>query len=344
MAIKERRKMNRYHKPLLLTLSIIVSIFLLVISCAPSPPQVKPPPPPPPPEKPTPPEPEKPPPTPTFPITVTDDLGRKITIDKLPQRIVSLAPSNTEILFALGLENRIVGVTSYCNYPDAARKKPKIGGFYPPDIERVIAQKPDLVLAAKIHDKTVLPRLEKLGLTVLVLAPKTLDEILNNITLIGKISGKSQEANLLVTNLSQRIKAITTKTEKLPPEQYPRVLYVVWHDPIWTMGGDNFQDDVIRKAGGKNIFATDFPEWRIVSLEEVLTRNPQIIIVSGMGATRELIFSSIKNEPRLATTEAITKGRIYEIEGDLIERPGPRIVDALEQLAKLFHPEIFGTN
>ncbi len=334
--------MKQYLRIFLTLLITVGLIFSSVISCAPAPPEIKPPPPPPI-EKPKPPEPEKPLPPPMFPVTVTDDLGKKITLEKPPQRIVSLSPSNTEILFALGLGNKIVGVTSFCNYPDEARTKPRIGGFHPPDIERVVAQKPDLILAAKIHEKTVVPPLERLGLTVLTMSPKTLEGILKNITLIGDVTGKSQEAAALVAKLNERIKVVTTKTEKLTSEQYLRVLYVIWHDPIWTMGRDNFQNDLIQKAGGRNIFAPDFPEWRIVSLEEILTRNPQIIIVSGMGATRGLIFSSIKNEPRLAATEALTKGKIYEIEGDLIERPGPRIVEALEQLAGFIHPEIFGS-
>lgn len=323
------------------TLLLVVGLLFLAVSCAPPPPpEIKPPPPPV--EKPKPPKPEKPPPLPAFPITVTDDLGRKVIIVKLPQRIVSLAPSNTEILFALGLGDKIVGVTSYCNYPEEAKTKKRIGGFYPPDIERVAAQKPDLVLATKIHEKVVIPPLERLGLTVLALAPKTLDEVLKNITLIGEVTGKSQEAPALIANLNQRIKAVTTRTEKLTAEQRYRVLYAIWHDPIWAGGGDTFHNDLIEKAGGRNIFATDFPEWRQVSLEEVLIRNPQVIIVSGMGATRGLVFNSIKNEPRLAATEAIAKGRIYEIDSDLSERPGPRLIEALEQLARLIHPEIFG--
>lgn len=334
--------MKRYFANLI-TLLLILSLIFSTACAPPAPPEVKPPPPPPPVEKPQPkpPEPEKPPPVPTFPITITDDLGRTVKIEKLPERIISLAPSNTELLFALGLSDRIVGVTAFCDYPEEAKTKPRIGGFYPPDIERVTAAKPDLVLAAKIHDKTVVPALEKLGLTVIALAPKTLDGVLKNITLAGEITGKSRDALRLVGQLNERVSAITAKTGGLAKEQCPRVLYVCWHDPIWAAGGGTFSDDIIQKAGGTNIFGGAFSEWRIVSLEEVVVRNPQVIVVSGMGATKGAVFNSVKNEPRLKPTEAIAKGQVYEIDGNLMERPGPRLVEALEQLAKLFHPALF---
>lgn len=279
---------------------------------------------------------------PSFPLTVVDDLGREVKIEKLPLRIVSLAPSNTEILFALGLGDRIVGVTSYCDYPEEAKTKPRVGGFSIPDLERLVATKPDLVLAADIHKNVGVPAFEKLGLTVVTLAPKTMEGVLKNINLVGEIAGKSQESSRLVAQLRERVKAVTAKTEGLTKEQRPKVLYIVWHDPIWAGGGETFANDLIEKAGGMNIFAKDFSEWRIVSLEAVITKNPQVIIVSGMGATRGLIFSSIKSEPRLSVVEARAKGQVYEIDGNLIERSGPRIIEGLEQVAKVIHPEIFG--
>ncbi len=137
------------------------------------------------------------------PGTFTDDLGREVSIESIPQRIVSLAPSNTEILFALGLEDKLVGVTRFCNYPEAAKDKPKIGGFSDVDIERTVALEPDLILATAIHDKTVIPALEKVGLTVFALAPDTLDEVLADITLVGKVTGRSQEASQLVASLEK---------------------------------------------------------------------------------------------------------------------------------------------
>ncbi len=282
---------------------------------------------------------------PDFPLTVTDDLGRKVKIDKLPQRIVSLAPSNTEIIYALGLEDKIVGTTDYCDYPEAAKSKPRVSGYTSPNIEKIVSVQPDLIIAEAIHEKTVLPALEKLGLTVLVTSATSIDAVLNDITLIGQINGKSKTAANLVANLTRRIESVTSKTTGLTTEERVRVLHVVWHDPIWTMGGKTFTNDLIWKAGGINIFADEFEKSRVVSLEAVIAKNPQVIIVSGMGTTGDLIYNSIIREQRLQSADAVMNNHVYKIsDANLIERPGPRIVDGLEEVAKLIHPEIFGTS
>jgi len=274
-----------------------------------------------------------------LPGTFVDDLGRTVNIEKVPQRIVSLAPSNTEILYALGLEDKLVGVTEYCNYPEAAKAKPKIGGFATVDIERVVGLEPDLVLATSIHEGTVIPALEEVGLTVLALAPKTLDGVLANIILVGEITGKSQEATRLVTSLEERIKTVTDKTRAMA--ERPRILYLTWHDPLWTTGSGTLEDDLINKAGGENI-AHDLTGHKTIDLETVIQRNPQVIVVnSGHGEAKDLPYHYVKNEPRLGVTEAVMAGRVYQIDADIINRPTPRMVDALEQLAKFIHPELF---
>ena len=281
---------------------------------------------------------------PSFPLTIVDDLGRTITIAHLPQRIVSLAPNNTEIIFALGLDDKLVGTTDYCDYPEAARSKPRVAGYTTPDMEKLISQEPDLVLAESIHEKMALPALEKLGLTVIVMSAETINTVLKDIALVGQINGKSQAASQLIKNLTDRIEIVTAKTKALPAEKRPRVLYVCWHDPIWTMGCKTFIDDLIWKAGGFNIFADDFEKSRVVSLEAVLAKNPQVIIVSGMGTTGDLIYSSIIKEQRLQGVDAVANNRVFKIsDANIIERPGPRIVDGLEEVARLIHPEIFGS-
>jgi len=280
---------------------------------------------------------------PTFPIVVVDDLGRKITIQHLPQRIVSLAPSNTEILFALGLGDKIVGTTDYCDYPEAAKAKPRVAGYSNPNIEKLMSLEPDLIVAESIHERMVLPALERLGLTVIVTSATSLDTILHDVELIGQVTGKSVTAAQLTENMRKRIEAVTEKTRNIQIEQRPRVLYVCWHNPIWTMGSDTFIDDLIWKAGGMNVFASDFKKSRAVSLEAVIDKDPQIIIISGMGTTGGLIYNSIIKEARLRDVSAIADNRVYKIsDANLIERPGPRIVDGLDEVAKYIHPEIFG--
>ncbi len=275
------------------------------------------------------------------PGNIVDGLGRNITIEKIPQRIVSLSPSNTEILFALGLGDKVVGVTEYCNYPQAAATKPKIGGFSTVDIEKVVSLEPDLVLAANIHSKTAIPALEKLGLTVVALTPNSLPEVLDSITLIGKITGQNKQASKLVSDLKTRIEAITDKTQTLSLNQRPRVFYITWHDPLMTAGTGTLADDVISSAGGQNI-ASDISGDKTIDLETVIYRDPQVIVASiGMGTGEDLPWQYVQNEPRLKNTQALLNDRIYKIDGDLIHRPGPRIVEALEQMAHFIHPELF---
>jgi len=275
------------------------------------------------------------------PGNIVDGLGRKIMINAVPQRIVSLAPSNTEILFALGLGDKVVGVTEYCNYPEAAKTKPKVGGFSTVDIEKVVSLRPDLVLATQIHSKTIIPALEKLGLTVVALTPSSLTGVLDSITLVGKITGQSKEASELIKDLSTRIKSIADKTQKLSPAQRPRVFYVTWHDPLMTAGTGTLSNDVISQAGGQNI-ASDISGDKTIDLETVINRDPEVIIVSvGMGTGEDSPWQYIKSESRLKNTQALLTGRVYKIDGDLIHRPGPRIVEALEQMAQFIHPELF---
>ncbi len=326
---------------------VLTLLCLGAVAC--SPPSTQPPSPPPIPPKITPsdetpsivqPEKEE---LPVYPLTIVDDAGRKVTIQKLPQRIVSLAPSNTEILFALGLDDKIVGTTDYCDYPEAAKTKPRVAGYSNPNIEKLLSLEPDLVVAESIHERMVLPALERLGLTVVVTRATSLEVILHDIEFLGQITGKSKAATRIVNSMKARIDAIVSKTSALTPEQRPRVLYVCWHAPIWTMGSETFIDDLIWKAGGMNVFATDFKQSRAVSLEAVVTKNPQVIIVSGMGTTGDLIYNSILDEERLRDVYAIISHRVYKMsDASLIERPGPRIVDGLEEVARYIHPETFG--
>lgn len=273
--------------------------------------------------------------------TFTDQLGRVVTLASIPQRIVSIAPSNTEILFALGLEERIVGVTTFCNYPPEATEKPKVGDFSAPNIEEVVAMAPDLILAANLHKDKVIPQFEAKGMTVVALSPGTVDEVLEAITLVGKITGKDKAAADLVKNMRSRIKAVTDKTSRLSEVQKPRVFYAVWHDPLMTAGSGTFIDELIYKAGGINI-AHELKDYADIGLEAVIAANPQVMVAGvGMGEGEDLPLQFIAKEERLLDTEARKNNRIYSINMDLIGRPGPRIVDALEEFARIIHPELF---
>jgi len=264
---------------------------------------------------------------------VVDDLGRLVAINGTPQRIVSLAPANTEILFALGLGEKVVGVTEFCNHPPEALDKEKVGGYYPPDIEKIIALNPDLIFATDIHRHEVIPALEEKGFTVFALAPQTLDEVLESIQKAGTVTGKEEEALELVDEMESKIAEIEEKTSEL--EERPRVFYITWHDPLWTVGRQTWIDDLITIAGGANIFSQYFQSGAMVELEWVISLNPEIIIAS------QWSFEWANNATELELTDARKNGRIYQSEDDLVQRSGPRLVNALEWFAYFIHPEIF---
>ncbi len=261
---------------------------------------------------------------------------------KTPQKIVSLAPSNTEILFALGLGDKVVGVTDFDDYPPEATTKAKIGGFSTVNLEKVIALSPDLILAADIHKKTVTPELEKRGLRVITLAPKNLDDLLTSIALVGAITGAEKKSSELVTKMRERIASVTSKVSSLSGNQKPGVFYVTFHDPLWTVGSGTIISELIEKAGGRNIFA-DIEGNKTVNLESVIERNPRVILAgSGHGTGADAPVKWSQTEERLRDVDARKNNSVYAIDANLVNRAGPRIVDGLELMAKYIHPEIFG--
>ena len=278
----------------------------------------------------------------TFPMTVTDDLGRTITIDKAPQRIVSLAPSNTEILFDLGLGDKVVGDTLYCDYPEAAKSITKVGGYSDIDIEKVVSLAPDLILAEDIDKADIIPALEKLGFKVYALVPHNLNEIMDSVSTIGRLTGTSKEAKSIVSDMQKRVKAITDKTANLTTAQKPRVLYVIWQDPIMSSGTDTPIYDMINKAGGTSV-APDDTGFPTISLESVIAADPQVVICnvdnSYAGGDAPLVF--FQTEPRLKGIDASVSGKVYGIDASLTNRPVPRIIQGFEWMAAMIHPELF---
>ncbi|HJH32630.1 MAG TPA: cobalamin-binding protein [Methanosarcinaceae archaeon] len=274
-----------------------------------------------------------------YPINITDNFGCDVTIEKAPERIISLSPCNTEILFAVGAGNRVVGGTTYDQYPQEAVNLPKIGGFSTINIEAVVNLTPDLILAEYGNGEDTINALKNLNLTVVSLNPKTMDDILDNIRLVGNITGNADTAALITTDMTQQIKDMTSQTETLSLDQRPRVLYLVWHDPMYAAGAGSYPNDLIWMAGGNNIIEAE--GWPTISLEQVVNKNPQIIICSGMGGGSYTIMEAITSDPILAQTDAVRNQKVYAIaDPNIIELAGPRIIHGLEELHSYIAPEI----
>ncbi|RJX22161.1 MAG: cobalamin-binding protein [Ammonifex sp.] len=273
-------------------------------------------------------------------VTLTDSLNRTVTIEKTPERIVSLAPSNTEILFALGLGGKVMGVTKYCDFPAEAGSKPQIGGFSDPNLEKILARQPDLVLATE-KDQEMIAALGKQGIDVLAVSPKTVASVLENIKMVGKATGASAAADTVVSGLQKRIDAVTAKVQSVPANKRPKVFYELWPEPLTTAGSGTFIDDLIKLAGGVNVAGDagkGYPEY---SLEMLLAENPDVLINSYGHGKGNPAKEDIKARKGWGALNCVKNDRIYTVNADLVNRSGPRIVEGLEAFAKAIHPELF---
>lgn len=277
-------------------------------------------------------------PTGAFPVTVRDALGNQVTVRAAPQRIVSLAPAMTEILFALGLRKRIVGVTEYCDYPAAARSKPRIGGIVNPSVERILAHKPDLVLGMRLNPKPVLRTISKAGIPVYAAEPRSIDEVLATIGTLGTLTDERESAARLVDGLRERLQTVRRKTRGL---SQPTAMLLYSEDPLWVAGADSFPDHAIRLAGGRNA-ANDVKGYKHYSVEMLLARDPEAIFLtsmeSGNDADRLRRFTA---RPSMRSLSAVKHHRVYVINADIVDRAAPRIVQGVEQIAACLHPQAF---
>jgi len=269
----------------------------------------------------------------------TDDLGREVRMEKVPQRIVSLAPSHTEILFALGLGDRVVGVTKYCNYPEEAKEKEIIGGFSTPDPEKIIALKPDLILSLGSLQKSKVTELEEKGQTVFWIYPHSVEETLESFERIGALTGSSAAARKLRKEVETRIDRVEAKTKGIPEEKRPTIFRVMGLNPVGTIGGMSFQTDDYRLAGGRNVFADTDKDYFELEIKTLVELDPDIIVICG--ENEEEAKRKIKDQEGWEDLTAVRADRIAVISCDLICRPSPRIGQTIEQLAASFHPELF---
>ena len=267
---------------------------------------------------------------------VIDEAGRRVVLPIKIGRIVSLAPNLTEIVFAVGAGDRLVGRTSYCDYPPQAKAIPEVGDTMKPSIEQIIALKPQVVLVSTASQlESFTHQLDEQRIAVFVTNPQSLDQVFRSIETLGELFGTSETATKLANDLRRRAQAVENA---VAPAKPVRVFYQVSDEPLYTIGRDAYLTDLIRRAGGVSVTAdvpTEFPRF---SDEAALASRPDAIILptgGSMGNANSTVAPALKNSP------AVLSNRVYKINEDHLSRPGPRLVDGLEELARALHPEVF---
>lgn len=270
---------------------------------------------------------------------VTDETGRAVRIPVNPERIVSLAPSMTETIYALGVQDRLVGDTNYCDYPPEAQKKPKVGGVIDPNMEEIAALHPDLVLMTKEANRLETVRaLENFGIPAYATDPHKVDEIITSVEKLADILNVPAAGKTVGEDMQRRLASLQKKLDGLAPR---RVLFVVWTEPLISVGKDTFVADALRKAGAVSIVDAEQP-WPQIGMEEVARLQPEYLVFAAahtdLGARD---FESLANLPGWRILNAVRE-RHFAVISDAVIRPAPRIVSAIEDLARQLHPQAFG--
>lgn len=275
-----------------------------------------------------------------FPKTITDQLGRKTRLEREPERIISLAPAHTEILFAIGAGDKVVGVTAYCNYPPEAAECEKVGGFagHEISVERIISLRPDVVFSSGGYHTQLIEQLAKLDIPAIALEPTSFGEIYKTIELLGHATGHTKQAKQVVRETQARVEAVQ---DAIGDDSHrPTVLYVVQAQPLMTVGSRSFISELIRLAGGRNIFDDVDADYPAINQEAVISRDPEIIVLPSHG-TEYGDLDQLTKRAGWESLRAVTGGRVYKVDGDLMVRTSPRIVEGLEHLAAKLFPERF---
>ena len=280
---------------------------------------------------------------PEYPVTLTDDAGRSVTLAAEPARIVSLAPSNTEIVCALDACDLVVGVTDFDDYPPEIADVARVVTMAQVDVEAVVAAEPDLVLAAgnELTPTAVIEQLSGLGLAVMTLYPESLDEIYADIELVGRALGRDDEATALADDMAARVEAVRASVADL---ERPRTFYEVgvFEGTIYTAGEGSFLASLIETAGGEPITGESLSTS--IAVEDLVAADPELILLGDASYDPTITAESVAARPGWETMTAVADGRVVPVAEDVvITRPGPRIVEGLEALARAIHPDAFGS-
>lgn len=275
-----------------------------------------------------------------YPFKVKDATGQEFTFDKAPARIVSVSPSETEMLFALGLGDKVVGVSDYDDYPAEATKKPKMGSIIKPNEEALIAANADIVLSGVSLPVPAVEKLRSLKVAVFKVEPKTIEDVMNNITMFGQMFDKQEQAEKLVASMKADRQKVVEAVKNVKPEQKKRVF--IEFSPGWTVGKGEFMDELITLSGGVNV-ASDVKGFAKMDEEKVITENPQVILYPNNlidEKSKKSLDQIIKERSSWSGIDAIKNNKIVGLDQNLISRPGPRITQALLEVAKGIYPEL----
>lgn len=271
-----------------------------------------------------------------YPVEITDDFGNMVKFEKAPDTIISLAPNNTEILFALGLGDKVVGVTSFCDYPEEALAVEKIGDFNGINLEKIIELNPNLVLNYGPGDADDNARLKEAGIQMLAFLPESIDAVINTINTIGHATGSTEQSKELTNNMMARKDEILDLVKNADKK---KVFYEIWHDPLMAAGPGSFMDQLITLAGGTNIAENAEGDYAQYDLEQLIERNPEVYLTSA--DMPDKTPESMIARPGFENIEAMKTGNVHVLDANITSRSGPRIVEALELVAKAIHPELF---
>lgn len=275
-----------------------------------------------------------------FPVTLVDAQGASVTIVRQPARIVSLAPTVTEILFALGLGDRVVAVTEQCNYPPQVTNLPRVGGWFTPSLEKTLAARPDLVVASRGNPQQFLAALRRSGVPLFAVDPRTLDDIYVEIQDIARVTGAQQAAVRLMKGMQERLAAMAGALRDVPERDRPTAFIFLQTSPIWTAGSGTFQDDAIRAAGARNLAATK-RGFAPFGVESLLAADPDFLLLSTMAGDPDRMKREVVANPVYKRLSAVKEGRMILLDADEIMRPGPRLVNAVEAMARALYPARF---
>ncbi|MGM0601822.1 MAG: ABC transporter substrate-binding protein [Bacillota bacterium] len=276
-----------------------------------------------------------------FPVKYEDDLGHKIELKKEPERIISLAPSITELIYFLGLEDKLVGVTTYANYPPEAAEKEKIGSVTEVNIEKIVTLEPDLIIADSINKSETLKRLNDLGMKAVGFNPLDIKETIEMIKIVGRLTGSAEKADEIAEKMDSRLERIESLIAgELKKGKRPDVFYEIWSDPLYTAGDNTFINNVIEIAGGNNIGKKAEGAWPRFGIESLIMADPDVYISSPHSAAGGITVENILNRPLFSELTAVKKKRVYLIDQDKISRPSPRIIDGLKEIAAAIFPEL----